>query len=82
MVLDIHASTKKKFFSSISLENEEEPKNPRLFPYLLSKLNQNFKYSQCDYVKPEKMSEIEGTPLVNFYKEMNLENLYTIEASI
>ncbi len=58
---------------------QEQPYLCKVFPFLLSKLNQNFNFSQCAF----KMSNDKlGTARINLFKELNqFHNIFTIEAS-
>lgn len=83
MYIDMHGHSRKKnvFFYGCSknIEDIDEYSRAKAFPYLMSKLHNAFNYYDCSFnIQREK----EGTARVSMWKELKINEIYTLEASM
>lgn len=71
-----HSAAHNVFIYGNNLPNE--PLTCKLFPYILSKMSRSFKFSQCAFKMPKSKL---GTARINLFNELNIPNVFTIEAS-
>jgi len=79
LFVDLHGHSRKKniFMYGNSYKNDTKLKE-RVFPYLLEKQAESFSYSDCSFVVQRAK---EGTGRVVGWKELQIQNSFTIEAS-
>lgn len=78
MFIDLHGHTQKKNFFAYGCNDKQEPHRCRLFPYIVSKITENFAFKFCNFhIDRSKI----GTARVTMYKELKIPYIYTIEGS-
>lgn len=93
MYIDIHGHSRKKSaffygccaakdsFLGESYGQDDDNNNmtkAKEFPFLMSKLNQNFKYDYCTF---NMSKDKEGTARIQMFKDLRIDHVYTLESS-
>lgn len=82
MYIDLHGHSRKKniFFYGCCKDNSniEDSFGPKAFPFLMSKLHSPFSYQDCSFIIQEGK---EGTARVSLWKALQINEIYTLEAS-
>lgn len=78
MFCDLHGHSRKKNIFMYGNNIKESPSSTRVFPYILSKLLDFFSFEQSRF-SISKMKE--GTARIAVYRELNIPNIFTMEAS-
>ena len=78
MYCDLHGHSRRKNIFMYGNNIKEAPHSSRVFPYILSKLLDYFSFEESRF----SMSRLkEGTARIAMYKELNIPNIFTMEAS-
>ena len=78
MICDLHGHSGATNIFMYGNELQENSAETRVFPMLLSKINDCYSFSQCSF----KMSKGKfGTARINLFHELGITNIFTIEAS-
>jgi len=79
LVCDLHGHSARHNIFMYGNTIDSEKSKTRLFPYILSKLNNTFNYTYCSF-KMQKSKK--GTARINLFEELNeIPNIFTMEAS-
>ena len=75
---DLHGHSRRKNIFMYGNNIKDQPHSTRVFPYIMSKLCDFFSFEQCRF----SMSKTkDGTARIAMYKELNIPNIFTMEAS-
>jgi cytosolic carboxypeptidase protein 2/3 len=75
---DLHGHSRRKNIFMYGNNIKEQPHSTRVFPYIMSKLCDYFSFEQSRF----SMSRTkDGTARVAMFKELNIPNIFTMEAS-
>lgn len=78
MILDLHGHSGASNIFMYGNEIKDNSNETRVFPLLISKINDCFNFQQCSF----KMSKGKfGTARINLFHELSIANIFTIEAS-
>lgn len=75
---DLHGHSRRKNVFMYGNNIREEPHATRVFPYIMSKLCDFFSFEQSRFSISKTK---EGTARVAMFKELNIANVFTMEAS-
>jgi len=75
---DFHGHSKSKDVFMYGNTDEQNPEYYRIFPFIMSKLNDSFSFTSSKFVVQKAKS---STARVVMWKELNIPSVYTIEAS-
>lgn len=75
---DLHGHSRRKNIFMYGNNIKEAPQATRVFPYILSKLLDYFSFEQSRFSLNKSK---EGTARIAMYKELNIANIFTMEAS-
>jgi hypothetical protein len=78
MYCDLHGHSRRKNIFMYGNNIKEAPHSTRVFPYILSKLCDYFNFEQCRFSLSRAK---EGTSRIAMYRELNIPNIFTMEAS-
>jgi cytosolic carboxypeptidase protein 2/3 len=75
---DLHGHSRRKNIFMYGNNLKDTPHSTRVFPYVLSKLCDYFSFEQCRFSMNRQK---DGTARIAMYKELNIANIFTMEAS-
>lgn len=75
---DFHGHSRRKNIFMYGNNIREAPHSTRVFPYILSKLCDFFSFEQSRFSLNKSK---EGTARISMYRELNIPNIFTLEAS-
>jgi len=78
MYCDLHGHSRNKNVFIYGNNNPQEPIQTRLFPFLLSKLCDFFSFEDCRF---SNNMQKESTARVSMWRELQIPNVFTVEAS-
>ena len=78
LILDLHGHSGANNIFTYGIPIKENPRESKVFPFLLSKMSNAFSYEQCKF----KLNKTKyGTARINLFHELSVPNIFTIEAS-
>jgi hypothetical protein len=75
---DLHGHSRRKNMFMYGNNIKEQTTSSRVFPYILSKLCDYFSFEQSRFSMNKSK---EGTARIAMFKELNIPNIFTLEAS-
>jgi len=78
LVLDLHGHSRKMGAFFYGCNYRDDPLKTRIFPYLLSKINNKILFSDCRFSMDAYK---ESTARITLWKELHTPNVFTLEAS-
>jgi len=78
LFVDLHGHSRRKNIFMYGNNLKDAPHSTRVFPYILSKLCDYFSFEQCRFSISRAK---EGTSRIAMYRELNIPNIFTMEAS-
>ena len=77
-VLDLHGHSNATDVFSYGNKFDDDLEKTKVFPLMLSEQNSNFNFDKCKWRMPRYKK---GTARINLFNEINVPNIFTIEAS-
>ena len=77
-IFDLHGHSGAHNVFSFGNKIKDDEVSTKVFPYLMSKINPSFCYESCTWKMPKFKR---GTARILLYNELNIKNIFTIEAS-